>query len=480
MVFVGCNGDKADDTNDTVDTTQETEAYNGLEARDYGGKELVFLTYSQGEVVSSQNDLWGDVNGGPVERGVFERNAIVQDKYHITINNIDITGNTKTPAEVEKHYMAQDGELDYVLSGTMNNMTSGINGHVVSIDKIPNLQLDKDWWYSDFIADTKIEGKNFFLIGDFAYTSWMASASLQLNEDLAKDWKIDPEEIYNLIRDGKWTVEEFTKYSKMVYEDVGQTGMSLDDTVGFYTNSMAVDAFLGGCNFRFIQTDANGKLNVVIGEQFIDWYTWMYNLAHDATTCYMDATEHGFDFNRETFQGLFAEDQALFGMCQLPNQNNTLRDVEFAYTFIPMPKWNEDQDKYYSWLHQFNSSSVAVMNGGEDMEMLGRVLEDFTFYSQSTVRKGYYDTLLDGMMASSATFVEMLDYFVGVYSIDLMSIFANEIPLLNGAGGTLRGLVNKLGNTSITSMLKRNTPAWQAEVDKIVEAVKKLDADTAA
>ncbi|MBQ8817380.1 MAG: hypothetical protein IJZ83_02290 [Clostridia bacterium] len=475
FALVGCKQDnEGDDGAGTVSTGADTGGYNGLEARDYEGKELVFLTYSQGVTVSSQNDLWGDINGGPVERGIFERNQIIQDKYNVVINNIDITGNTATVTEVEKYYMAQDGAIDYVLSGTMNNITSGIKGNVVSVESIPNLQLDRDWWYTDFIDSTKIEGKNFFLIGDFAYTSWMASACLMFNQDMAETWKIDPEEIYALIRDENWTIEKFTQYTKLVYEDKGNEGTSLDDTVGFYANSMAVDAFLAGCDIRFIQYDSNQKLSVVIEDRFYDWYTWMYNLAHDSTTCYMDASEHSFQFNRDTFEGLFVKNQALFGMAQLPSQNTELRDVEFKYLYLPCPKYNEDQDRYYSWLHQFNSSSVAIMNCGKDLEMLGRVLEDFTFYSKDTVRTNYYDTLLDGIMASSETFVEMLDYIVGIYSIDLMSVLANQISWLSGSTGLLRQTVNQFGNTGVSSLIKRNGTKWQGIVDDIVEQVKKL------
>ena len=77
-------------------------------------------------------------------------------------------------------------------------------------------------------------------------------------------------------------------------------------------------------------------------------------------------------------------------------------------------------------------------------------------------------------MASSTTFVEMLDYIVGVYSIDLMSVLANEISWLNGANGTLRQAVNKFGNTSVSSVIKRQQSSWQKSVDSIVEQVKKL------
>lgn len=473
-VFVGCSNKEEGDDDTTVTTAAPTEEYNGLEARDYGGKELVFLTYSMTDLISSQNDLVGDITGGPVERGVYQRNVTVEEKYKVKINNIDLYGNSATVSEVEKYFMAQDGTVDYVLSGTKNNLTTGINGHVVAVQNVPNLQLDKEWWYSDFIDSTKIEGKNFFLIGDFAYTSWMASACLLFNQDMAATWKIDSEEIFKLIRDGQWTIEKLTQYTKLVHEDKGDEGPSLEDTFGFYGNSMSVDAFLASCDIKFIQLDSNQKLSVVVEDRFYDWYKWMYELAHSETSCYSDATESFGKYNRDTFPSLFEQDQALFGMTALPAQNTGLRDVDFKYLYLPCPKYDGFQSKYYSWLHQFNSSSVAIMNCGKDLEMLGRVLEDFTFYSSKTVRPNYYDTLLDGIMASSETFIEMLDYIVGVYSIDLMSVLANEISWLNGANGTLRQSVNKFGNTSVSSTIKRQQSNWQKTVDGIVDKVKAL------
>ena len=472
--LVSCAKD-TEESKDTVNTVVAEGEYNGLDAVDYGGKQVNFLTYEEGSGgLTTKNEIEGDAAGDPVQRAVYERNTIMQDKYNIVINYVPSAGrgNLGPVSDAQKYYEAQTGEIDYILAGTMANFACGIRGYTVAAQSIPHIQLDKEWWYDDFLKETSIAGKNFFLMGDFAYTTWSNSSAMHFNASLAKDWNIDPDEIYTLIDKGKWTFAKYTEYSLSVYEDTDATrpGPSAFDTFGTLGDSVMVDAVLAGANITFLKEQNDGSLKFGIDSRFDGLFNSLYDFCHHDNTMYVTATED-WAINDESAPNAYEDGRAVFFIATLPYKNSVMRDAEFSYLYLPVPKWNETQDKYYSWCHQYNSSSVAIM-AGKDLDMLGRIIEDFTFYSMKTVRPSYYDTLVEGMMAGTETFIEMLDYIVGVYSIDRASLFAVEgVTLLAGRNGDIRTAINNGTAKNYTSSLKQMT-SWQKIVDGIVDEVK--------
>ena len=478
--LVSCAKGEEESDETTVNTVVAEGEYNGLDAVDYGGKQVNFLTYEEGSGgLTTRNEIEGDVEGDPVQRAVYERNSIMQEKYNIVINYVASVnrGNMGPIGDAQKYYEAQTGEIDYILAGTMANFACGVRGYTVAAQKIPHIQLDREWWYDDFLKETTIAGKNFFLIGDFAYTTWSNSSAMNFNEDLARVFQIDPEEIYDLVRDGKWTFEKYRTYSEAVYEDTDATipGPSLNDTFGTLGDSVMVDAVLAGANITFLKEQNDGSLRFGIDPRFDGLFNSLYDFCHHDNTMYVAATEDWAVSNEknETGKNAYEEGRAIFFIATLPYKNSIMRDADFSYLYLPVPKWTETQDKYYSWCHQYNSSSVAIM-AGKDLDMLGRIIEDFTFYSMKTVRPSYYDTLVEGMMAGTETFIEMLDYIVGVYSIDRASLFAYEgVTLLAGRSGDIRTAINNGNNKNYTTALKQMS-AWQTTVNGIVEQVKAM------
>ncbi len=477
-MLVSCKKDEiSGDDSDTVVTVADEEDYNGLEAVDYDGREFNFLTYYEpnNDIIDTKNEIIGDAKGDPVQRGVYERNIIMQEKYNITFNYIETRGNLAPIGEIEKQYMAQTSEIDYILAGALANFGCGVRGYTVAAQDIPHIQLDKDWWYDDFLKETSVAGKNFFIMGDFAYTSWFNSYCLAFNEDLARDWQISPDEVYNLIRNGKWTFDKFKTYCLSVYEDtdrIGDDKPTGGDTFGFYGSGPATDTFLAGANITFLKEMSDGSLKFGYDKnKFPEFYDEVWELYHHKNSLFVDATEWLEDVTLKEAGHAFLESRAVFFACGLPDKNSGFRDVEFKYLYLPTPKWTEEQDKYYSWCHQFNCSSIAIMQGS-DLDTLGRIIEDYTFYSMKTVRPAYYETLVEGMMAGSETFIEMLDYIVGIYCIDRASLFATEgVSLLSGKSGDIRKALENGSKPGISVALS-GMNSWQKKVDKIVNDMK--------
>lgn len=442
-----------------------------LEAVSYD-RDIHFMTFGYDVgTLSSIDDLYGDYNGNVMERAVFQRNAIIEEKYDVSL----ISKNVMRQKVVDEARLDQSSGKNYynlLLIPTANAISCGIEGFVENIYNIPHLDLTQSYWYTDYCESTQILEKNFFIIGDMNYTAWTNSYCIYFNEDIATNWQIDPDEIYDLVRNGKWTFEKFAEYSSNVYVDSdGVEGKTVYDTYGFYSNSSCVDAFLAGADMRFVTRGEQGKFIISFSEQFYSFYEQLCDLAQSASSIYSD-TEPFAGIDRNAFPNAFVDNRAMFACSALPKGDTLLRNVTFKYTFIPLPKYDESQQKYYSWLHQYNSSSISYMKNGQDFDMLGRITEDMAFYSRKHVRPAYYERLLENYLAYAPIFVEMLNYCIGSYSIDMASVLAEDISLLSGAGGVIRSAVN--ANSNISNILKRHTASYQTKLDEIWTKVSKL------
>ena len=212
--LAGCKKETPKNPAPGTAATETDTGDGGLDAVDYGGAKLKFLTYKEGDSIATANELDGDFNGGPVEKGVYTRNSVLEEKYNVTFTHTDMRANDSRIVErVGMLFNAGSEDIDYVLAGTMNTNSCGIRGYTLAAQDVPFLRTEGDWWYSDFLEATEIKGKNFFLMGDFAYTSWTMTTCIMFNETMAEKWGIDPEEIFTLIRDGRWTLDRMIAYS---------------------------------------------------------------------------------------------------------------------------------------------------------------------------------------------------------------------------------------------------------------------------
>ena len=77
--LAGCKKETPKNPDPGTAATETDTGDGGLDAVDYGGAKLKFLTYKEGDSIATANELDGDFNGGPVEKGVYTRNSVLEE-----------------------------------------------------------------------------------------------------------------------------------------------------------------------------------------------------------------------------------------------------------------------------------------------------------------------------------------------------------------------------------------------------------------
>ena len=113
---------------------------------------------------------------------------------------------------------------------------------------------------------------------------------------------------------------------------------------------------------------------------------------------------------------LFTDNQLLFMDCSF-FYAQLLRSMETDFGIIPYPKYNEDQDRYYSRVSYYNAPVIPISN--DRPELVGAVLEYFNYASSETVIPAYYDTVLHGKVVRDEESREMLDIIFNSRVVDI-------------------------------------------------------------
>lgn len=158
--------------------------------------------------------------------------------------------------------------------------------------------------------------------------------------------------------------------------------------------------------------------------------------------------------------------RALF-MPELLYQLNGFADSDFIIGMLPLPKFDEKQEYYWSYVHQTHGTafSVPIIMEGEQLQQTGTILEDIAYISYYDIRPVFYDENLKIRRAQDTESSEMLDIIFSHIRVDLGIILHR-----NGiAPNTLirNFVLNK--NTSFVSSIEGESLNYQAKLDEYVD-----------
>ena len=227
------------------------------------------------------------------------------------------------------------------------------------------------------------------------------------NKQIAENENL--EDIYQLARDGEWTIDACIEMAKGVYHDLDGNGWAGDqDRFGFIVDhSNTPDTLFSWFDIQPTTKDESGNIVVDMDtgkvvsvlEKLIDFY------ATDDVFTYMSGADQTPE--DRPFNTIFTEDRALFYPDILVTAK-TYRGMETDFGILPLPKWDTNQEKYYTQA-QAGNSVIVVPIDVTNLEKVGAVLDALFSTSKEIVIPAYYDMALKGKFARDNESGEMLD-----------------------------------------------------------------------
>lgn len=368
-----------------------------------------------------------EYNGNIVNDTVYERNLMVEQYFNIDLQVNVEPGNHYDKATFQQKFTtpisAGDCPYDMIVGVTVVTASILGNKYLLPVNKMDYIDLDKDWWVEDLYDNLQISGNLYSLYGDMNLSVYSEIHAIMFNSQLINSYKL--EDPYTLVDNDEWTLEKMFKMAATVGHDVdGIDGVDIErDVMGSIGCTNPQRAFMTGLNLGIIQRDQSTGDPVIIEtlpQKFIDAYEMIsnayvgtYNTFHKAET----------DDYSTCFKTM-AADRVLFLPAYLYWMTDPLiAGMEGDYGVVPYPKWNQDQDRYYSQIAT-GATSTLFPKTLATPELSAKVATYMSYLGQETVAKKYYETYLKDRLSRTPKMLEMLDLIRDTATVTLTVAYA--------------------------------------------------------
>jgi hypothetical protein len=232
-----------------------------------------------------------------------------------------------------------------------------------------------------------------------------------------------------------------------------------------YSTTFALNS---GAGVTMISKDENDLPIVSAGdERYANMYEKVLKLQNNwDIALYAEAVGGYSDVWAECLDVIFESDRALFNICWM-NRASLFRNMETDFGIIPLPKYDEGQDSYHSFVSMYCANSIEIPKTAPDLERTGIIIEALSCESKYLLTPAYYDKTLKSKESRDEESSRMLDVIFATTIYDLGYMFnwggiCSAVGSMVGkAGGDISGYASALqrSNKSITKNIEKDMKA---------------------
>ena len=465
----GADAPAADTTipEDTTTAEQISSEYKKPDV-DYGGRTVRAASYDwRGDFwrVADYNLFLSEENGDILNDAAVKAKRRVEEELNVKLEMFEL-GAANKPDEIITAVMAGDDEFKFALQ-----MQIGLPkllsdpSLLVDLNAVPTLDLSHSWWDQNAVEAYSLYGKQYAAVGDICYYSKTSLISYFFNKKMIVDNNL--ENPYDLVREGKWTLEKMRTYTKAVAnlngDDVYGKDSDGNAVYGFVSFANVIPKFIYAAGAEYVNKDKNGELVINCSSQrFIETCQTLAEFFGTKGEVLMASS----DSTLNTYYQLYFEKQkCLFFGGELKTAS-LLRNMEQSFGILPIPKIDESQSSYYvTSVHQCPAFVIPVTNNAP--EEIGLIFDALSYESEATVLEPYFSEYVEQKGLRNEDSIEMLDIIKSSRSYDIGVVYGWITTLETALKTAIQN-----GNTDISSTVAANEASITESLNKMLEAFK--------
>lgn len=431
-------------TNDVVDTTNDSSSQNknqydvqdAIGERDYDGREIVLanINHENYLIEADVKDITGDI----VSDAIYKRNRTAEKRLNVVfknfvpegVGNIDGLKNT-----LRADAKASTKRFDIMFNPMYSSTAALLEGLYYDLNSIEEINLDQPYWGQRANEAMEVGGMQHLATGPIALQFYRYAFVTLVNDTLLKTGT-DAPDLFQVVEDGKWTLEYQTALAEKYYLDRGTLGADKEDILGFYgtTKSICLDPYLASCGIKIVEKDPDGylKANPNIA-RMTDAMTDVIAL-HTSKASLMYENSGSSENILKDMAATFAAGNTLMVTFRL-YELSYLTNMKDKYIILPVAKLDEDQPTYDTTLHDSTTSvSIPTTVAEDDVSMMGAVVEVLASESYRQVTPAYYETVLRARYTGSTENWEILDELMTNIVLDpaIPMCYLLQVAIFNG------------------------------------------------
>ncbi len=353
--------------------------------------------------------LYGSENESSLYGAVEKRLDTIKSVHGISFDALYVSENDDVTTELETR--SYGGlETDLVLYGA-----SSFGKHVFydlyyDLNSLEGLSAVTE----NASSALSVCGKLFFVTGDVCVSSYDSAYALFFNKPLVKD------DLYDVVRSGKWTVDRMYEYAKKAAS--GKMTFSSENAVfGIVSKSDDAAAFMTSCGESTVLKDTDGKPTRNIGKaENVSFFEKLISVISDPSCSGIAENYGSWKTTHETEKEIFFSGRALFMPYTLSIVKQTEKGYDADVGILPMPKKSEESE-YRTPCDLYSLSVIGIPKSNTlHLEQACASLELLGYYGRHDLRNVYISSVCQTLSLDEtdremlSLICESLDFDIGI------------------------------------------------------------------
>ncbi len=451
---------------------------------DFTGRTFTILTSdvdpeALSEIVYNEGEVDGKVMSEKMNGALKARADHLEQRLGVTLNEIylyDPQRHTGTALTYIRNAITTAlDEFQAVDICLYDCGTLSLESALYNLYDVDNLNVKHPWWDQGFNDSVEIAGKLYFTTGDIDFRNKNATTCLLYNSSLIE--RLNLEDPYVLVKNGEWTIDKAIELAKGYSEDLDSDGrITWRDNFGWAGQYDDMYAFIFGSGVRIVSPDADGYPAMSFyNEKTIEVVEKMLSFMQekDYYICGNDMFNE-FQWPMVPLLQDFADGKCIF-FAGIVESIFDLIDPKEEFGIAPSPKYNKEQDTYYSLLNTWGANAMAIPTNVTENELpfVGACLDVLGYLSwkdiEDSVAYNYYEVVLKYQKLTTEKASELLDQIFADRGCELGAIY--QVGKIAGSGATvydmLIGLMDADQTSGLTSAYEARKNQFQNSIDAI-------------
>ena len=403
----GCKGHSATPGSKSTDDRTAAGSYKAdyLPDSDFDGY-LFRLVDCEADITHFDED-----SADAMHSEMYRRDALLESRYNFEFTSKTVASYDLMTTEFYTNAMSQSDNFDLCKLIMRDAFLMATEGYVTPAEALPYCDITQDWYIHDVNEQLSINNRLWFAYSDECTGAYLGTLMIFFNKTIADDLKLG--NLYDMVDNGTWTVDRFYDFAAKAKQDINEDGYSINNGEDRFGVICENDTFLASIwigsgeltvrkdsdDFPYFAALGNEKLYGIV-EKLFDFY-------HSDGNVY-----DGFRDDKvavETYTkdiGLFANGRALFMPSGLVNMSS-LGSMNDDFGMLPLPKYNEEQENYYSRLMDGWINTVPSSN--TDLSRTSIIMESMAVETKNLVYPAYLNSAMENKYLRDDESRKMID-----------------------------------------------------------------------
>ena len=369
--------------------------------------------------------------GKKIQAAVLDRNEFIEKTYGVKVKWLNTT-KAGMPDELEKATLAKNVNYDLAAPRMMNVQPIVAGGYVYDLADRELIDLRNTYYNQNIVKSLTAHGHTFFVTGGFSTFDIESANIIYFNKNLLGDGSEKAsEELYQLVRDGKWTYDKLVSYAEAAYKDDGDGEEGTNDVYGAFISGYAQFFNSFGITQAGVN-EATGKWEFTFNDE--DKIDDIIGAIVDTRNAYWLEPHYGFGYFGNPEED-FRCGRFLFCDYQLYEYKSVVLNAD-NIGIVPFPMLNEEQGRYCAWYSTQMSVAMCIPKITQDREMSEYFMDVLCWTGEEYTMKAYLETKKEHI--KSDVDMEMItDYIIPnlYYDAGQMVGWGELFPISDTYGG---------------------------------------------